>query len=158
MAGTSIQINQGTQSPVAGDSVGGTLYQTVKIDVGANGASSPFVGQLNPAPSSPITNFGTLGTAASATYGTLVAAPGIGTSLYINDLSIVSYSGTTDYMVAFGTGVTGAGVLARGLFAPSSGIEKVFPLANNGNLTNTPLVFWINGAGTGYINVSYFTK
>ena len=39
-----VTINEGTQSPIAVDLVGTTNYQTVKLDIGASGASSAFTG------------------------------------------------------------------------------------------------------------------
>jgi len=108
-----------------------------------------------------ILTYGTVFVGTAAAYGTLVgsASVGAGTSIWINDLSIVN-GGTADADIAvcFNAATAGAGVLARGLFAPNSGIEKQFPLATNGGLTNNDLVFWLSGgtAGTAYINVSYF--
>ena len=46
MAGTAVLINAGTQISIANDSVGGTMYQTVKLDMGAPGASNPFSGTI----------------------------------------------------------------------------------------------------------------
>ncbi len=41
-----ILINQGTQTPIANDTVGTVNYQIVKLDVGDAGLSSPFTGTL----------------------------------------------------------------------------------------------------------------
>ena len=46
MAGTSVLINQGTQTAIANDSVGGTMYQTIKLDMGTTGVSNPFAGTI----------------------------------------------------------------------------------------------------------------
>lgn len=42
----SVNINQGTQTAIATDTVGTVNYQVVKLDVGASGLSSAFTGTL----------------------------------------------------------------------------------------------------------------
>ncbi len=46
MANSSILVTQGTQTAVAGDAIGGTQFQVIKLDVGGAGLSSPFTGTL----------------------------------------------------------------------------------------------------------------
>lgn len=167
MAGTAISINQGTQTQVAGDILGGatgTIYQVVKVDVGALGASSPFTGavsgttQSNPIPTLGITTYGTLGTAGAASFGTLQGTAGAGTEYFVTGVSIVVTSGTVDCSILFGTNAgaapQGTGVIERGLFAIGNGITQQYsPALNSG--TNGQLIYWLGGAGTANFNIKY---
>jgi hypothetical protein len=137
-----VLVTQGTQTAIATDTIGTVDYQIVEV---------------HPKSGVSVATYGTVGTAGAAAYGTLVAAPGVGTALHINDLSMSVTSGTVDCMIAFGTLTTGAGVLARGQYTPGGGIQKSFPRSVNGNTTNAPLVYWLGGAGTVSFNVTYIT-
>ena len=152
-----ILINQGTQSGVAVDTVGTVNYQIVKLDTGASGVSVPFTLPHN------IFTFGTTFGGTAAMYGTLVgsASVGVGTSTWINDLSIINSkvgtaNGTVTCMVGFGTALNGSSVLAKGDFGPQGGIQKSYPLAVNAGMTNQDLVCYIGAGGTVDFNVSYF--
>ena len=109
-------------------------------------------------PTPAITLYGTVGTAGTAFWGTIAAAGGVGTSHFVNDLSIVVTSGNVDCMVAYGTALVGSGVLARGVFSEGLGIEKSFVKSPGGNNTNTSLVYYLGGAGTVSFNMSYWTE
>ncbi len=114
--------------------------------------------QLDGVPTDNILLFGTIGTAGAAAPGTLVTAGGVGTSHYMNELSMIVESGTVDAMIAYGTAIVGAAVLARGKFIPSAGIQKSFPKSPGGANANEALTWALQGAGTVSFNISYFTK
>lgn len=106
-----------------------------------------------------ILTYGTTFGATAAEYGTLIgsAAVGAGTSLWVNDLSIInSKGGTITCMVGFGTELNGTSVLAKGDFADREGVEKVYSKAVNAGMTNQDLVCYVGGAGTIDVQVSYF--
>jgi hypothetical protein len=105
-----------------------------------------------------ILSFGTTFGGTAAGYGTLVgsASVGSGTSLWVNDVSIVNNSGTLTAAVGFGTVLNGSNIIAKGNFGPQGGIEKHFPLAVNAGSTNADLTCYISAAGTVDFNVSYF--
>lgn len=101
-----------------------------------------------------VQNTHTLGTGGTIV-GTLVAPTGAGTTLYLTGLSIVGHSGTCDYAIARSVaGSTGAGVYARGVFAPGGGIARDFEspisLGTNGTLT-----YFVTGNGTASFTVDY---
>lgn len=110
---------------------------------------------INPKPSTNVLLGHAVGTAA---IGTLVAAAGSGTSIFVSSLSIKVLSGTLDVQLGFGTAEGGTTVLERGQFVTNSGIARSFPAAPGGNITNTALVYKIiSGTGTASWNVSYTT-
>lgn len=181
MPESSIFITQGSQTPVAVDSIGGTAYQTVKLDMGTIGASNPFSGTLPTINSLGTLNSGTInagtvrtdsrntqnalscgttfvGTAAA--YGTLVGSSlvGIGTSIWVNLISIDNPFGTIPCMVSFGTALQGSSVLWRGVLGTQGavGVVAPFPKSTNAGMTNQDLVCYIGGAGTVDFTVNYF--
>lgn len=98
---------------------------------------------------------GTLGTAGGSFFATISAASGAGTKQYIQGVDIVVQSGTPDVRVLVGTVIQGTGVLAAGQFVPSAGIAKNWsPHFNTG--TNSEITYHFVGAGTAFINVSYW--
>ncbi len=98
---------------------------------------------------------GTLGTAGGSFFGTLSAASGAGTKHYVQGVDIVVQSGTADVRVLAGSSIQGTGALAAGFFPPGGGIAKNwFPHFATG--TNSELIYHFVGAGTAYINVSYW--
>lgn len=113
--------------------------------------------QINPDTVETISTYGTLGTTGAAVRGTLVAAVGSGTNIYVTGLSVVVDSGTVDCAMAFGTqaGPDGADVLARGKFNPGGGIARDYTIPvekSNGTLT-----YYMGGAGTAYFTAQYWT-
>ena len=168
-----IGLNQGTETFVAVDTVGTVQYQTVKLDMGAAGATSPFTGTISEVTkisggtlkvdgrvARNILSYGTTFGGAVAGYGTIVAAAsiGAGTSLWVNDLSIINSkgAGTLTALVGFGTALNGSSVLVKGDFGPQGGIQKSYSLPVNAGSTNQDLVCYIGAAGTIDVNVSYF--
>src|SRR3990167_2343225 len=110
--------------------------------------------QDNPRPSRNILTYGTSSTNSAVT---LLAAPGVGTSHWVETTSIVVASGTQEVLVSWGTQTGGTAILASGLFTPGGGIQKTFKHAVNGGITNTVLTWNVlSGSGTVYYNVSYW--
>lgn len=114
--------------------------------------------QLNPIPSVNILTVGTSGTVA---IGTLVAAPGVGTSIYVCGFSIDGDSttlGTADVCLSFGSATSGSAVLFRATLATLNDVaSRDFTYAVNAGITNSPLTFQIvNGAGTVSWSAQYF--
>ena len=145
--GTNVNVVTGTVN-VGTTTVINPTGTTVTIDHGTV--------QNNPRPSRNILSYGTSSIAAA---GTLVAAPGVGTSIWAETASIVVASGTQEVLISWGTQTGGTAVLVSGLFTPGGGIQKTFNHPVNGGITNTALT-WnvISGSGTTYYNVSYWNE
>jgi len=166
--GTVGVLNNGTLAQVTSVSnmVGGTITRvlggTVNLltdqnSLGTLGKVESGTVQKNEKPVNIGTSFHTRGTTGAAVWGTLIAASGAGTYQYVSNVDIVVTSGTVDVAVTnIGIGgSTGAGVLTRGQFTPGGGIAKNFdPIARSG--TNGTLSYWLGGAGTVDINVTYW--
>lgn len=101
------------------------------------------------------TVFGNSGSANSTIVGS--AAVGAGTSIWIQDFSIINHSTATsvDTGLSFGTILAGSPSLFRGLLPPGGGIQKTFPKPVNAGMTNFDLTAYAS-AGTCGFNVSYF--
>lgn len=105
-----------------------------------------------------ILSFGTAGTAA---IGTLVAAQGASTAIYVTGFSITPDSsalGTAEVCLSFGTAQTGTAVLFRGVLNTLTSQPVIsnltFPV--NAGITNTPLTYLIiSGAGSVAWNANY---
>jgi acylphosphatase len=109
---------------------------------------------------SSVLSYGTLGTTGAAVFGTILAAVGAGTSIYLTGLSMVVQTGTVDVAIANGTGgpATGPGGLntyARGAFPAGGGITTPITVPIKSG-TNGTLVFWMGGAGTAYFQANYW--
>lgn len=125
-----------------GGSLGTLNSGTVKIDKNPVSLGTPFH---------------TRGTTGAAVWGTIIAASGAGTYQYVSNIDVVVTSGTVDVAVTnIGIGgSTGAGVLTRGQYPAGGGIAKQFdPVIKSG--TNGTLAYWLGGAGTVDINVTYW--
>lgn len=153
----------------------GQFNNNFNVNAGTNGQYTPLmtdqfgelfvnvgqgVMQINPVPHF---NILTTGTAGTLGVGTLVAAPGVGTAIYVCSFSVdgdSSVLGTAEVILSFGTVVTGSGVLFRATLATLNDVaNQSFPYPVNGGLTNTPLTYKIqSGAGTVSWNVSYFIQ
>lgn len=113
--------------------------------------------QLNPKPN---INILTYGTVSAGTIGTLVAAPGAGTAIYVCSYAIDLDStalGTPDVCISFGTQTGGTAVIFRGGDTTPFGQTFIYPV--NAGITATALT-WLQlaGGGTVSINISYFTQ
>ena len=109
-------------------------------------------------PARNILSFGTTIIFSASAFATIIgsAAVGVGTSLWVNDLSIVNNGGTVTAGMMFGSAINGSAILAKGNFVGGGGIEKPFPLPVNAGMTNFGLNAWASGAGTVDFTVSYF--
>ncbi len=107
-----------------------------------------------------IITYGTSIGSSGAVTGTIVgsASVGAGTSLWVNDFSIMNNNGNVTCILGFGTAQQGTNVLFRGSLgtAGAIGIQKPYPRAVNAGMTNQDLVFSTSGAGTVDLSVSYF--
>jgi hypothetical protein len=111
--------------------------------------------KLDPTPVPATLQFGTLGTAGGSFFGTLSAVSGAGTKHYISGVDIVMQTGTADVRILAGSVIQGTGVLAGGAFSPNGGISKrIVPAFVTG--TNSELIYHFVGAGTAFINISYW--
>ena len=109
-------------------------------------------------PISPELTYGTIFGGTAAGYGTLIAAQGSGTSIYITNLKMMNNSGGTaplDMMIGYGTALNGTTVVDRGNYV--TGISRSFK-GMNGNITNTDLVCYVGAAGTIAVNISYWIQ
>jgi hypothetical protein len=106
-----------------------------------------------------IVSFGTQVGSSGALAATIVGSTsvGAGTSLWVNDLSILNPNGSILVTLGFGTAQQGTNVLYRGVLGTQTavGIEKPFPKAVNAGMTNQDLVLSIGAAGTIDLTVSY---
>jgi lipopolysaccharide export system protein LptA len=93
---------------------------------------------------------------AGTAYGTVIGSAGAGTSIWVNDVSIINEAGTVTCAVGFGTENSGTAVLWRGLLGPREGIQKSYPLAVNCGMTNKDLTVYALQAATIDVAVSYF--
>jgi hypothetical protein len=109
-------------------------------------------------PARNILSFGTTQVFAGSAFATLVgsAAVGAGTSIWVNDVSVVNHNGTVQAGIFFGSAINGTATVVKGMFGAQGGIQKSFPMAVNCGITNTDLNCWSDAAGTVTFNVSYF--
>ena len=155
-AGT-VAVSAGTMIMTAGTVAAGTI--AVSAGTITHGTIDAGTVKLDGRASRNIVSYGTTFAGTAAAYGTLVgsAVVGAGTSLWVNDVSIVnSKGGTITCLVGFGTVLNGTSVLVKGDFGPQQGIQKSYPLAVNAGMTNQDLVCYVGAAGTIDVNVSYF--
>jgi hypothetical protein len=105
-----------------------------------------------------IITYATTVSLAGSAYGTIIgsASVGAGTSLWVNDISLVNQTGTVTCVAGFGTWNQGTSVLVRGQFGPNAGIQKSYPLAVNAGMTNQDLTVWSNATANIDVSVSYF--
>jgi len=160
-AGTVTRVEQGSINVTAGTIGAATVTGgSIVVTAGTLSAGTIDAGTIKDdgRPARNIVSYGTTFAATAAAYATLVgsASVGAGTSLWVNDLSIVNTNGTVTCLVGFGTATSGSNVLAKGNFGPQGGIEKPYPLAVNAGMTNQDLVVYVGAAGTIDITVSYF--
>lgn len=144
MSGTIVSINQGTQIGIANDSVGGTMYQTVKIDIGTAGASSLFTGTIpqitnlaggTVVVSSGSINVGTISTLIDNLDGGTLNVLQSGT---INSATVVLNNGTIDLLKS-GT-ITkiegGSIVVTNGTMVSNGGSVQISDNTNIVNIAN----------------------
>jgi hypothetical protein len=107
-----------------------------------------------------ILTFGTQVITSGTAYATIVgsASVGAGTSLWVQDLSIVNPNGTVAVAVGFNAATAGTSVLVKGVFGTQGapGIEKSYAKAVNAGMTNSDLVVYHSAAATVDYSFSYF--
>lgn len=155
--GTITTIAAGTQNTLG--TVGNLNNGSVNLLTGTLTSITNLAGgtiKSDPTTVPQMLQFGTLGTAGGSFFATISAASGAGTKHYIQGVDIVMQSGIADVRVLSGSSVQGTGVLAAGFFGtPGGGISKNWaPHFNTG--TNSELIYHFVGAGTAFINVSYW--
>lgn len=149
-------LAQGSINVTAGTVTAGTLTRLSNV-----GTLELGTVKINPRPTRDIFTFGTVTT---GTIGTLVAAPGAATAIYVQNVSVQVYNGTAETLVSFGLsttggGATGGGPLVRGNYVGGGGQDKAFSNAVNGATTNVALTYNIlSGAGTVAYQVSYWVE
>ena len=162
-------ITSGSISVIAGTVNSGTINAGT-INSGTINAGTMNTGTLNAGtinagtfrddgrPARNILSFGTTIAFGGSAFATLVgsAAVGAGTSIWVNDVSIVNNGGTQKYGLVFGSAINGSAVIAKGQFGPQSDVQKSFPMPVNAGMTNFDLNAWAEGAGTADFVVSYF--
>lgn len=134
MAGTIVTINEGTQTGIANDSVGGTMYQTIKLDIGTTGVSNLFSGTL-PA----IANL-EKGTITKIEGGTVGLVSSIGSVVGVGGTVQVNLVGTEPIVVEVGTisaGTINTGTINAGTFVMTLGTISSITSALDPNNSST---------------------
>jgi fibronectin-binding autotransporter adhesin len=152
-AGT-IAVSAGTMIMTAGTVAAGTI--AVSAGTITHGTIDAGTVKLDGRAGRSILSYGTTFVGTAGQYGTLVGSAGVGTSIWVNDVSVVNSSGTLTALVGFGTALSGSSVLVKGLFGVNGGIQKSYPLAVNAGMTNNDLVCYTSAAGTIDVCCSYF--
>lgn len=83
-----VSINTGTAVTIASDDVSGTQYQVIKLDVGGNGASSPFTGTITEVANlagGTVTLSNPTGTTVTVDHGTVTLSNPTGTTIQFNN-------------------------------------------------------------------------
>lgn len=152
----SVAVTAGTISAITADLPGGTVDEVTSV---ANVAGGTV--QINPKPSKAIITYGTTIGGTAATGVSLIGAPGSGTSIYLNDISVTNQgTAVLSTFVGFGTASTlGTSNVIAGLMAANGGgIEKPYPTAVGGHITNLALLGSIAAVGTVNVNLSYWIE
>lgn len=155
-------VADGTVSVDAGTITAGTINAGT-ITAGTINSATITAGTINTGTVSidqtPVNNVLSYSTTGTASIGTLIAAPGVGTSIILESVSMVVHNGTSDVMIGYGTAQSGTTVVERGLFTAGGGISKDYSHPIGKNITNTALVYdQITGTGTVTYTVKYYTE
>lgn len=126
-----IGINVGTAQGVAIDTISGTAYPVMKLDMGTSGVSNPFSGTLNTIQNGTVDTiglinanyFGTTVFTGTSTLGTIKAAVGAGTRIYVTDL-IISVGSASN--VVIGDGAASTPLAGTFFFAANGGLTSNF--------------------------------
>lgn len=155
-AGT-VAVSAGTVIMTAGTVAAGTV--AVSAGTITHGTIDAGTVKLDGRIARNVLSYGLTFSGTAAAYGTLVGSTvvGAGTSIWVNELSIInSGGGTVTGLIGLGTALSGSSVLAKGGFGAQGGIQKTFSMPVNAGMTNQDLVCYIGAAGTVDFNVSYF--
>jgi hypothetical protein len=153
VAGTGV-LTSGSVAIVAGTINAGTINSGT-INAGTINAGT-F--RMDARSTQNILSYSTTQVFSASAFATLVGSTGVGagTSIWVNDVSIVNHNGTVQAGVMFGSAINGTSVIAKGMFGPQGGIQKSFSKAVNCGMTNYDLNCWSDAAGTVTFSVSYF--
>lgn len=157
--GVITSLSGGTITKLEGGTLGILSQGSINVTAGTitHGTIDAGTVKLDGRAARNIVSYGTTFGGTAAGYATLAGSAGAGTSIWVNDLSIInSKGGTITALIGFGTALNGTSVLAKGDFGAQGGIQKSFPLAVNAGMTNQDLVAYIGAAGTIDVCVSYF--
>lgn len=140
----------------AGNERGANVTAANELLVAANTGTV----QLNPKPSRSIITYGTTIGGGAAAGVTLVGAAGSGTAIFLNEISVTNQgTGNLTYYVGYGTASTlGTSNVLSGILAGNGGIQKSYPKAVGGHITNLALLGSIAAAGTVSVNLSYWVE
>lgn len=132
----------------------GTTWERMRGDTG--GIFVKGTVQHDPQPGTPILS---AGTTSAGTIGTLIAAPGTGTAIYVTGFHVLQVSGTAETVVSFGLQAAGNQVVARGNYASGGGITESKTFPSGYGATGTALTWnMLSGSGTVSYKVEYFTR
>lgn len=152
----SVAVTAGTITAITADLPGGTIDEVTSV---ANVASGTV--QINPKPSKSLITYGTTVGGTAAVGVELIAAPGSGTSIYLNEISVTNQgTAALSTFVGFGTASTlGTSNVIAGLMAANGGgIQKPYPIAVGGHITNLALLGSVAAVGTVNVNLSYWVE
>lgn len=106
-----------------------------------------------------ILTYGTQVSGTAAIAATIIgsASVGAGTSLWLQDVSIINPYGSVLCVLGFGTAQQGTNIFYRGVLGTQTGvgIEKSYAKAVNAGMTNQDLVMSLGAAGTMDLSISY---
>lgn len=142
--------------------VGGTVTKltqgSIQVTAGTVSAGTINAGTMTavPYPSAQVLS---AGTTTSGTIGTLIAAPGAGTGIYINSLIVNAISGTPEITTSFALQAAGNQTVNRGAYVAGGGVALSFPHPSYYGTAAAALTFNIlSGSGTVSYAVTYTTK
>lgn len=160
--GPLLTSSSGASSGGGTTAISGTVpVQEAYLQAGEDLVNVPNATNIRVNPSF-VTNILSAGTAGTAAIGTLVAAPGAGTAIYICSFTVDGDSttlGTTEVILSFGTQTTGTAVLFRATINNlNETVLMPYTYPVNCGVTNLPLTYLINsGAGSIAWTVQYYT-
>jgi acylphosphatase len=150
-------LSNGSVRVTVGTMAAGTV-NTGTINAGTinTGTINVATATLQPYPAAQVLS---TGTTTSGTIGTLVAAAGAGTGIYINAFSLNALSGTPEIILSYALQAAGNQVVNRGAYVPGAGITESYPYPSYFGTANAALT-WnvVAGAGTVSYMVNYTTK
>lgn len=162
-AGT-VVVTSGSMAQTAGTINTGTINTgTVTVAVGTINHGTIDAGTINagtftavPYPSAQVLS---AGTTSSGTIGTLIAATGAGTGIYINSLIVNAISGTPEVTVSFALQASGNQTVNRGAYPAGGGVALSFPHPSYYGTAAAALTWnMLSGSGTVSYAVTYTTK
>jgi hypothetical protein len=150
-------VTTGSIAVTAGTVSAGTI-NTGTVNAGTINTGTINVGTVTEQPY-PAAQVLSAGTTTAGTIGTLITAPGAGTGIYINSLSINALSGTPEIVLSYALQAAGNQVVNRGAYAVGGGIANAFPHPSYYGTAAAALTWnLLANVGTVSIAVTYTTK